>query len=278
MRRHFLSVIFSRPLAPRQLRLGCFDFPSVLNPVYATGETAQAVMNKIHQALFYFDPGGEIRPELVADWQWDEGQLEVLLTLKKGVRFANGAALRSQDVAATIALLKNPIYEYPYLSDLDFIEKAVVIDALHLRIRLKEKFAPWKIYLTFKILHADDIGGLDPASFRRHVPLGCGPYQLQAVEGPLAIILKKNPYYRQRDSFNKISYSVLSDPRQGPLKLLNDELDAVEVQADEVQSYELLSAWRQRFRLLKYRKFGYTYLVFNLKNPSRRSQCAQTVL
>jgi len=34
------------------LRIGCLDFPSALNPVYATSETAQGVMNKLHQALF----------------------------------------------------------------------------------------------------------------------------------------------------------------------------------------------------------------------------------
>ncbi|MCX6557932.1 MAG: ABC transporter substrate-binding protein [Candidatus Aminicenantes bacterium] len=259
--------LFLPAAEPRVLRLGCFDFPSVLNPVYATSETAQAVMNKIHQALFYFDPAGEIRPELVADWQWDEGRLEISLTLKKGVRFANGAALRSQDVAATIELLKNPIYEYPYLSDLAFIEKIAVVDPWRMRIKLKEKFAPWKNYLTFKILSADDIGGCAPGAFRSRLPMGCGPFQIEKVNEPRAIVLKENPYYGNRGSFTHVVYSVLRDPQQGPLKLLNDELDAVDVQSDDVQSYHQLPEWRERFRLVRYKKFGYTYLVFNLKNP-----------
>ncbi|MEI6614048.1 MAG: hypothetical protein WCL37_04060, partial [Chrysiogenales bacterium] len=70
----------------------------------------------------------------------------------------------------------------------------------------------------------------------------------------------------KHNSFKKIKYSMLGDPRQGPLKLLNNEMDAVEVQADDVQSYNQLPQWQKYFSLLKYRKFGYTYLVFNLKN------------
>jgi peptide/nickel transport system substrate-binding protein len=259
--------LFLSAAEPRVLRIGCFDFPTVLNPVYATSETAQAVMNKIHQALFYFDPAGEIRPELVDALSWDEGQLEISLTLKKGVRFANGAPLQARDVAATIELLKNPRYEYPYLSDLAFIEKTAVVDARRLRITLKEKFAPWKNYLTFKILCADDIRGCDPGAFRSRLPLGCGPFQIERVDEPRAVVLKGNPFYGKRGSFAQVVYSVLRDPQQGPLKLLNDELDAVDILGDDRQSYDQLPQWRRHFGILPYRKFGYTYLVFNLKNP-----------
>jgi len=253
---------------PGILRIGCLDFPASLNPVYATSETSQGLMNKIHQALFYFDQAGAVRPELVQSLTWDEGQLTISVALKKNVRFANGAVVQSRDVQATIELLKDPLYEYPYLSDLNFIEKVSVVDPLNFRIRLKEKLAPWKSYLTFKILNADAIRGLSPAAFRKHVPLGCGPYRVETVAQGREIVLGENPYYFKRNSFRKITYSLLGDPRQGPLKLLNNEMDAVDVQADDVRSYEQLPEWRRHFRLLQYGKFGYTYLVFNLKNSS----------
>jgi ABC-type transport system substrate-binding protein len=249
------------------LRIGCLDFPPGLNPVYATSETAQGVMNKIHQALFYFDQAANIRPELVDSVRWDEDQLLISITLKKGIFFSNGAAVRSRDVMATIELLKNPLYEYPYLSDLNFIQNIVAIDPLQFRIKLKEKYAPWKNYLTFKILNADEIRGMDPGGFRQRIPLGCGPYQIEAVDEPRTIVLKENPFWAKRNSFKKIIYSLLRDPQQGPLKLLNDEMDAVEIGADDARSYQLLPEWRKHFSLLKYNKFGYTYLVFNLKNP-----------
>jgi ABC-type transport system substrate-binding protein len=261
------SPVFFLAAESGVLRLGCLDFPPGMNPVYATSETAQGIMNKVHRALFYFDRQGNIRPELVDSVSWDEGKLQVSIMLKRGMFFSNGAAVQSRDVLATIELLKDPLYEYPYLSDLNFIEKAVAVDPLSFRLKLKGKYAPWKNYLTFKILNADDIRGLGPGEFRRRIPLGCGPYQIEAVDEPRAIVLKENRFFAGHSSFKKIVYAVLRDPQQGPLKLLTDETDAVDITADDVRSFHQLPEWRKGFHLLKYNKFGYTYLVFNLKNP-----------
>jgi peptide/nickel transport system substrate-binding protein len=270
--RRGLSFFFLLPLmawsAEKEiLRIACFDFPRSFNPVYATSETAQAVANKIYQSLFYFDQQGEIRPELVASFSCSETSLEILLALKKEARFADGSTVSSRDVVATVALLKNPLFEYPYLADLDFLEKIEATGPQNLRIKLKEKFAPWKNYLTFKVLNADEIAHFDPVKFRQHLFLGSGPYRLASVDEPQGFELEKNPYWSQNLRFKKICYSVLSESRQAPLKLLNAEIDAVEIHGDDAKTYAKLKKWQKSFCLLPYNKFGYTYLVFNLKNP-----------
>jgi peptide/nickel transport system substrate-binding protein len=249
------------------LRIACFDFPRSFNPLYATGETSQAVANKIYQSLFYFDRQGNIRPELVERFSGAASTLQISLTLKKGSRFADGSAVSSRDVVATVALLKNPLFEYPYLADLDFLEKVEATGPWGLRIHLKKKFAPWKNYLTFKVLCAAEIRDLDPEKFRRCVPRGSGPYRLAVVNEPWGFELEKNPYWPQRQHFAKIRYSVLADPRQAPLLLLNQEIDAVEIHGDDAKTYSRLPKWQKAFRLLDYKKFGFTYLVCNLRRP-----------
>jgi ABC-type oligopeptide transport system substrate-binding subunit len=52
-----------------------------------------------------------------------------------------------------------------------------------------------------------------------------------------------------------------------PLKLLNDEIDICELQPEDVEAYKRTPQWREKFSILKYKKFGFTYLVFNLNNP-----------
>jgi peptide/nickel transport system substrate-binding protein len=271
--RQFVFLLFFLPFliwsdGKGILRLACFDFPRSFNPVYATSETAQAVVNKIYQSLFYFDQQGVIRPELVASYSCDEARLEVALTLNSNARFADGSAVGSRDVMATVALLKDPRFEYPYLSDLDFLENVEAVDPLHLRIKLKKGFAPWKNYLTFKVLRAGEIKRIAPEKFRQFVPMGSGPYRLVSMNEPREFELEKNPFWTQRRSYDRIRYSVLLEPRQAPLKLLNAEIDAVEIQSDDAKAYSRLNNWQKHFRLLKYNKFGYTYLVFNLKNPA----------
>jgi len=248
------------------LRLACFDFPASFNPVYATSETAQAVMNKIYQSLFYFDGQGKIRPELVDAVSRREKSLVISLRLKPGARFADGSALNSRDVVATVALLKNPRFAYPYAADLDFLEKIEAVDTLNLRITLKREFAPWENYLTFKILNAAEIKLWQPLKFRQHVPLGSGPYRLTGIDEPRGFELQKNPFWPQKQAFARICYSVLGESRQAPLKLLTAEIDAVEIQSDDAQTYSQLPKWQKHFQLLEYNKFGFTYLVFNSKN------------
>ena len=256
------------PAESKVLRIACFDFPGTFNPVYATSETAQAVANKVYQSLFYFDPRGDICPELAESFSWDESRLEVALMLRKGAHFSDGSGVNSRDVAATAALLKNPLFEYPYLADLDFLESIEATGPLGLRIKFRRKFAPWKNYLTFKILSADEIKGADPRDFRRHVPLGSGPFRLTYVNEPWGFELEKNPHWPQVRHHQRIQYTVLGEPRQAPLKLLNDEIDAAEIQGDDSKTYWKLKSWQKHFQLLAYKKFGFTYLVFNLRNPA----------
>jgi peptide/nickel transport system substrate-binding protein len=265
----FLLILplFVRSVEKGSLRIACFDFPGSFNPVYATGETAQAVANKIYQSLFYFDNRGNIRPELVDSFSCGEGSLEISLSLKKGARFADGSALGSRDVVATVALLKDPLFEYPYQSDLDFLEEIEATGPHDLRLRLRAPFAPWKNYLTFKVLCAGEIRRLGPEKFRRSVPRGSGPYRLATVNEPSGFELVNNPYWPHRQRFSRIRFTVLADPRQAPLLLLNREIDAVEIHGDDAKTYSRLPGWQKAFRLLEYRKFGFTYLACNLRRP-----------
>lgn len=271
--RSFLCFLFLLPFpagagGERNLRVACFDFPGSFNPVYATSETAQAVANKIYQALFHFDPQGTPRPELVDSFSCDQAGTAITLTLKPGSRFADGSALDSRDVVATIALLRDPRFEYPYAADLDFLAKAEAVGPLTLRLQLKGKFAPWKNYLTFKILSADELQGVGAKEFRDRVPTGSGPYRLDSVKEPWGFELARNPLWPGDLRFGRIRYAVLGDPRQAPLKLLNAEVDAVEIHGDDAAAYARLKKWRRLFRLFPYKKFGYTYLVFNLRRPA----------
>lgn len=263
-----LLVLASWPAGNHVLRIACFDFPRTFNPVYATSETAQAVANKIYHALFHFDRQGHVCPELVESFAWEEGRVAISLALKAGMRFSDGSVLDSRDVAATIALLKKPEIAYPYLSDLDYIESVEVLGPQTLRLRLKGKFAPWRNYLTFKVLSAGEIEGMEAPAFRRLSPLGSGPYRLAAVEEPWKLELERNPFWPTRLRYARIRYSVLGEPRQAPLKLLNSEIDAVEIHGDDAQAHGRLKKWQERFSLLRYKKFGFTYLVFNLRDPA----------
>jgi peptide/nickel transport system substrate-binding protein len=249
------------------LRIGIGSFPGSVNPVYATDEVSQGIVNKVYQSLFSFDRNGRIRNELVKNATLDANQLEATIELREGARFSNGKYLNSDDVLATVLLLKNPAFQYPYQGDLSFIDRVAKMDARRFSIHLKERFAPWRNYLTFKILCSAEIRAMDPARFKTYRPSGSGPFRIQKMEEPSRIWLDRNPYSSGRRGPCSIEYWVLLDSRQAPLKLITGELDAVEMDPQDARIFLGNQKWQNQFRLVPYLKFGFTYLAFNLKNP-----------
>ncbi len=253
------------------LRIGINTFPVSLNPVYATTETSQAIINKVFDSLFYFDYKGEITNGLVKNLHLDKNEREILIQLKEKIFFSDGKELEADDVIQTVKLLQNKAFGYPYISDLRFIKKIEKKDRFSFKIKLNSTFAPWKNRLTFKILNSHEIKDAAPAAFPNMVLSGTGPYKIKTIKDPAKIILElnNNPNSRHmHHMYRFIEYIVVSYTHLMPLKLLNNEIDIGELQPEHAAAYQAIPKWQQRFRVLKYKKFGYTYLVFNLRNST----------
>lgn len=257
------------------LRIAVPVFPDNLNPVYLTDETSQAVANKIYHSLFNYDARGNLVNELAADWRLvPEG---VLINLKRGFYFSDGRELDAADVVNTINLLRDPAYAYPYRSGLEFIAGLRELDRQRILLRFREEFAPWRSYLTCKILSAREINDLDPADFRRLRPRGSGPFMIREVREPASIELLANPFYSEKPAFTRLVYQVVRDGGQQSLKLLAGEVDAAELQPEEVRAYRSNPGWSRKFLLSAFQKTGYTYLAFNLDRPRIERELRQAI-
>ncbi len=267
----FLIVVMGSSLmtdsGPRKdtLRVGIHTFPGCLNPVYATDETAQAVINKVFDSLFVFDVDGKVCPGLVQDYHFQDDRI-IILDLKEGIYFSTGEELSAADAAATFGLLRNPDFKYPYLSSLMFIDTLEQVGKYKIKIILKEPFAPWRNVLVFKILNGGEIKNADPRTFRPAVLSGTGPYRIETISAPSKIILTLNSHYKSVCLFPRLEYRVIAYPHLMPLKLMNDETDLGELQPEHVRAYVKSTPWQKRFNIVNYKKFGFTYLVFNLRN------------
>jgi len=248
------------------LRVGINAFPTTLNPIYATDETSQAVVNKMHGFLFYFDGRGEIQEGLLKDYRLVNGERTILLELRPGSRFSSGKELEAADVAATLNLLKDSRFEYPYRANIAFITEIKALDRYRLRLEMASPNAVWRNYLTFPVLDSQEIAGLAPEKFRAVIPSGLGPYRVKRLQEPERVILELHRYNALPGMYREIEYLVVSNTQLTPLKLVTREIDICELQPENVEAYRDIPAWQEAFNILKYQKFGYTYLVFNLRN------------
>jgi peptide/nickel transport system substrate-binding protein len=261
--------------AAETLRIGINEFPAALNPVYASTETSQAIINKVFNGLFYFDEQGNIQKELVEKVHF-ENTAEIIIELKKNIFFSDGKELTADDVVATVGLLQAKRFQYPYVSNLQFIQGIEKLGRHRFKITMSYRFAPWQAYLTFKILNSHEIKNAAPETFRDIILSGTGPYKFKTIKRPTRIILELNPANTipghlaaiPGKMFRFIEYIVISYTHLAPLKLINNEIDICELQPENAAAYQQTNSkkWHQSFSLLKYKKFGYTYLVFNLRN------------
>ena len=262
----FFSLSLFSSQGKHVLRVGIHNFPLSLNPVYVTDEISQAVINKVFDSLYYFDEGGEVRSGLVEETQLNPNGKVIVMRLQANRFFSDGKELNAEDVMATFRLLKNPEIHFPYLSTLDFIHSIEKIDRYCIRLILNEKLATWKNPMTFKILHSGQIEKVNPAKFKNSLLSGTGPYKFGKIKEPSLIELTRNTYDLTGSLFPVIEYTVVTSTVMKPLKLLNDEIDICELQPEDIQAYRRISQWRKKFSILRYKKFGFTYLVFNLNH------------
>lgn len=262
--------VFSAPsVSNKVLRVGINAYPANLNPVYTTDETSQALVNKIFDALFEFNSQGALVNRLVKSFTYTS-DTDINLELKKGIRFSNGKELTAADVEATVRLLMDENVQYPYASNLAFISSFKAESKYSLRLRTKSSAAAWRNFMTFKILCSQEIKTIetsDLSAFRSKQLAGTGPYMLAFVDPPNTVSLKRNPHSQADALYPVLEYMVVAYPHLVPLKLLNREIDLCELQPEDITVYRKKKSWQDSFRILKYNKFGYTYLVFNLQRP-----------
>lgn len=266
-----LMIVISYPLTGKSLmlRVGIPAFPLTLHPFYVTDETSQAVINKMFDSLYYFDTRGMICKQLAAKEELTQNGdiLEVKLTLKQNVYFSNGQKLDAEDVVRTIEIMKNPEFHYPYLSILSIIVRVEQTDTYQLKLSLKQPPAEWRGMLSFKILCKKDLDTVDYSTFRHSIPAGTGPYKVEKSQPPDKIRLEQNPYYEKcKNMYHKLDYVVVAYNHLTPLKLLAGEIDIVELPLENAQAYKNIKSWQHMFEIIKYKKTGFTCLIFNGNN------------
>lgn len=247
------------------LRIGINTFPASLNPVYITDETSQSIANKIFNSLFYFDCRGRVEKGLAEAYWVENNGKKIIIELKKNIFFPRGRELNSDDVVSTIKLLKDKEFKYPYAADISFVKEARKIGKFKFSLILQDRLAAWKNYLTFFILNAEEIN-VAPGKFRHTALSGTGFYKIKEIIEPRKIVLELNKPGKNPLLYRYIEYIIVKNTNLVPLKLINDEIDICELQPENIPAYKNIQRWQKKFTIANYKKFGYTYLVFNLKN------------
>jgi peptide/nickel transport system substrate-binding protein len=239
----------------------------VLTPfrVSTLGPGGPVLLMLVYDSLVWKDEHGLI-PWLATRWETSSDGREVTFTLADNVTWHDGPPLTADDVAFSFDYYAQHPYRW---QSTHIIESTTVLDARHVRIRLKEPFAPF----------LEDIAGTVPI-IPRHVwsqvadperydgsdaTIGSGPFKLaeyRAAEGAYRLVA--NPtYFRGQAAVQEIQQ--LNVPPETRIQALQQH------QLELVQSFDAsvkdLVAADPRLRVLETPPLSIVRLAVNTTRP-----------
>jgi len=282
-----------------------------LDPAFSKNQSTMWPVHQLFNTLIESDGDTKTRGSLAKSWDISHDRLEYIFHLRTDVFFHNNDAFENKKGRKMIAsdveysfrrILDTKIASpgfYIFNNVVDSIDGFTTIDDSTFRLKLIKPYAPILqiLKMTYCSVVPKEVVEKFGSDFRSH-PCGTGPFEFVAWEEGLALILKKNENYFEKDSagnrlpyldgikitFNESKATEFLLFRQKQLDFLND-IDASF--KDEILTLkgELRSNWKDKVVLqihpyLNTEYFGFLVDTTNeiIKNsPTRLKKLRQAM-
>lgn len=257
-----LSMMGTLSLAAN-LRYAEDQAPAIVNPLFGTSMAEARVNELIFNSLYGDDENLATVPRLAASAELSTDRKEMLITLRSDLRWQDGSPLTSKDVVFTIKAMKDPATASTEIGRVAFIQDAIAIDPLHIKLTFVRPEAQPENKLLFKILPAfrftsTSVKRTDP--FRSN-PLGSGPFTLHHYNDDNSISFVANPNFSPVPSLAQLTMKEVSDKNYQAKLLLYESLEAlVRVLPRDLPVLEN----NRKVELYPYQTNSWWYLGFNM--------------
>jgi len=266
---------------PGTLRVGNSDEPDNLNPLFAHTDATDQVDGLIFSSLLRYDDQGNLFPDLAtAVPSYGNGGISrdnktIVVHLRKGVRWSDGAPLTSRDWLFTYNAVNNPRNNTKLRYGWDDIAWAKAPDDRTIVIHLRRPnatvlgllafggaaYPPLPAHLLAKL---PDINRADFNS----APISSGPYILQQWNHGASLIFVANPrYFRGKPKLQKIVWKVIPNGNTLFSQLQTHEVDVISgVNENDIPRLRAISGITVTKKLIA----NWRHLYFNMRNPLLR--------
>ena len=217
--------------------------------VYGSGDydSINPIMNEhceikhlLFDSLLTRDGNGKLVPSLAESWSYDEGTMTYTFQLRSDVKWHDGEPFTAQDVAFTIASIKNPDNESENAPNYEEIAQINVISDAEIDFVLSEPNYAFLDYMTMSIVPKHLLEGEDMwnSDYLKN-PVGTGPYKLDSWDVGQAIVMVKNEdYFGGAANIDTIIFKIVTDDTAKALQLKNGELDLAQVTPKDAKTFD----------------------------------------
>ena len=181
-----LSNLFTKqiPIHGGTYREGIVGSPRFINPVLATSDADQDLVNLVYSGLVRIAPDGSSESDLASTWTISPDGKTYTVTLKPKLVFHDGKPLTSSDVAFTISKIQDPTLKSPLRVAWDGVTVSIP-DAQTVVFQLVKPYSGFLNQLTVGILPEhiwSSISNDDWLTTQyESEPIGSGPYKISSV-------------------------------------------------------------------------------------------------
>lgn len=211
-----------------ELRYAEDQGPGIIHPAFATTMSEARIDELVFEGLFTDDRDLSTTGQLAATWLASEDGRSMTITLRTGAKWHDGRPVTAEDVVFTIDALEDPGSLSPEAGRVGFIEEAVALDELRVRLDFVAAEAAAQDKLTFKILPRHRFSGtaLDRADAFRRDPIGSGPYEVERFNEDASVSLRAASH-EDPASIERITMREIPDRAYQAKMLLYESLEVL---------------------------------------------------
>ncbi|HEX2287494.1 MAG TPA: ABC transporter substrate-binding protein, partial [Gaiellaceae bacterium] len=187
-----------------ELTFGRYADSLLLDPVWNDANVDIWIFTNLYDTLIRSSPDGKgLEPGLATEWTVSDDGTEVTLTLREGVKFADGSDMTAEDVKWSLDRARNP--ENGIWNGLiGSIGSVEIADPQTIVLKLKNPdptiipaLAVFNTAIMPKALYEAEPGATDAEkaeSFAKH-PIGTGPFVFESWERGSKMRIVRNPHH-----------------------------------------------------------------------------------
>lgn len=183
----------------------------------------------LYNSLIRLGPDGKPQPELAQSWSRSDDGRTLTLKLAKNVKFHDGRAMTSKDVAFSLTYAKTPAVGANILPLAQMIEAIETPDDDTIVLRLNGASDA-----VFDLL---DLAFIIDSQNPRRIKTsgnGTGPFKLSSYEpGQQAVFVRNEAYWRAKPEIQKVELKIIPDPQSAIAQLQAGTIDFLPVLSRE---------------------------------------------